>query len=342
MKAPKCLILVSPDDCGRNELSLPRAFRWRYQDVLPLTLKLKLRTGYEIWVDRMRGIMKGTRLLLRDMNLEGGELLLLEYCGDFDFVVYVIGVDGCELKYPRVLHEFQGGRPCNILIRDGGVKFVKRFHTSDGLVDSFDPPVSFVKEFGSIIPSEFEYVVSDGRKLMGSYCIATGEFSGLHSVWELLGFELLNSFHILVFTYDGGHCIHVDVFDNELVEKFGDKVCRGASSSVPPEVDRFEISVQPCHMLRYNYGVDVTSTFKNLRSFWGRRDHITVFDGSRSWKLQIRKRSNCIRTTINDGWVNFRDDLGLKVGDIVKFETVDDDVYKFVFQVEDGSRSSTT
>ncbi|KAK1374236.1 hypothetical protein POM88_030429 [Heracleum sosnowskyi] len=232
--------------------------------------------------------MKGTRMLLRDLNLEGDELLLLDYCGDFDFVVYVIVVYGFELNYPRVFHEFQGGRPRNVLIRDGGVKFVKRLHTCDGLVDSI-------------------------------------------SVWEMLGFESLNSFHILVFTYDAGDCIHVDVFDNELVEKFGDIVCRGASSSLPLEVDRFEIFVQPFHMLRYNHGVDVTSTFKNLRSFWGCRDHITMFDGSHSWKLQIRKRSNCSRTTINDGWVQFRDDLGLKVGDIVKFETVDDDVYKFVF-----------
>ncbi|KAK1372106.1 hypothetical protein POM88_038198 [Heracleum sosnowskyi] len=216
--------------------------------------------------------MKGNRMLLRDLNLEGGELLLLNYCEDFDFVVYVIGVD--------------------VLIRDGSVKFVKCLHTCDGLVDSIDPHVSFLNKCGSIIPSELEYVVSDGRKLLGSYCMAIGKLGGLQSVWEMLGYESLNSFHILVFTYDGGHCIHVDVFDNELVEKFGDIVCRGASSSLPPDVDRFEIFVQPFHMLRYNYGVDVTSAFKNLRSFWGRRDHITVFHDSRSWKLQIRKRSN--------------------------------------------------
>ncbi|KAK1398544.1 hypothetical protein POM88_008407 [Heracleum sosnowskyi] len=86
--------------------AFPSAFRWRYQNVFPLTLKLKFRNGYELWVDRLCGILKDTRILLRDFNLEGGEVLLLEYCGNFDFVVYVIGLDGCELNYPRVLHEF--------------------------------------------------------------------------------------------------------------------------------------------------------------------------------------------------------------------------------------------
>lgn len=63
------------------------------------------------------------------------------------------------------------------------------------------------------------------------------------------------------------------------------------------------------------------------------KDEITVFHGDRRWSLEIRKRKDGQRTTIHDGWIEFRDDFQLKIGDVCLFTRKDDSIRKFTVQL---------
>ena len=46
-----------------------------------------------------------------DFELEGGEMLIFEVNGIFDFNVYIIGLDLTEIEYPNVVHYMQNSHP---------------------------------------------------------------------------------------------------------------------------------------------------------------------------------------------------------------------------------------
>ncbi|WOH00528.1 hypothetical protein DCAR_0519894 [Daucus carota subsp. sativus] len=97
----------------------------------------------------------------------------------------------------------------------------------------------------------------------------------------------------------------VSVFDDHFVEYLftGTPVSRGLNSHNPVVRFRIEITVQPHHLYRYIYGV--------VRSRGGK---------SR-------------RTTIHDGWIQFRDDLNLRLGVAVVLECADNFCTHFAVQV---------
>ena len=64
---------------------------------------------------------------------------------------------------------------------------------------------------------------------------------------------------------------------------------------------------------------DIPSKFSKLSDRWDRLDYITVYEGKRCWKLQVRARRHGNRMCIHDGWIKFRSDMRLAVGDAVKF-----------------------
>ena len=78
------------------------------------------------------------------------------------------------------------------------------------------------------------------------------------------------------------------------------------------------------------YGADVSLTsigvtdgygYVQLTTFWRKTEYINVYSGDTIWKLQVSsRRDNSRRNTINDGWIKFRDDLGLAEGDVVVLE----------------------
>ncbi|KAK1376793.1 hypothetical protein POM88_032986 [Heracleum sosnowskyi] len=82
----------------------------------------------------------------------------------------------------------------------------------------------------------------------------------------------------------------VDVFEDL------EDVAQASSSSIGVHCLRFEILVMPSHMLTHCHGVDVKSKFSHFRDVWKKKDYITVYDGSRSWKFEIRKRRESKRT----------------------------------------------
>lgn len=74
---------------------------------------------------------------------------------------------------------------------------------------------------------------------------------------------------------------------------------------------------------------DVCVDYFRVFDWWKKKDSITVYDGARSWVLEVRKRRTGKRTTINAGWLKFRDDLRLNVGDRCIFIWIDESYHRF-------------
>ncbi|WOG81910.1 hypothetical protein DCAR_0101066 [Daucus carota subsp. sativus] len=67
---------------------------------------------------------------------------------------------------------------------------------------------------------------------------------------------------------------------------------------------------------------------------WKKRDYINAYAGDRAWKLQVRTRRNqFVRCGILDGWIKFREDLGLAVGDVVVLKCTNDSLHHFSVKV---------
>ena len=77
---------------------------------------------------------------------------------------------------------------------------------------------------------------------------------------------------------------------------------------------------------------DVSTDFFRTSVFW-KKDTITAYNGVESWKLEVRKRKFGKRATINRGWIEFMDDLGLNVGDKCWFKWIDESYHCFRVEV---------
>lgn len=69
---------------------------------------------------------------------------------------------------------------------------------------------------------------------------------------------------------------------------------------------------------------DIPTEYSRITNFWHQIDYIKVYTGEKVWKLQVRK-TGCKgqRKAIKQGWMEFRDDMGLAMGDVLVFEAVD-------------------
>lgn len=92
---------------------MPRVYCISYRDTLPNTFRLRLRTGYEFWVDFDKGKqkLKGMSLFFKHFNLKGGESLVFDYCGGYNFNVFILGSDFSEIDYPSIVHHYQRCSP---------------------------------------------------------------------------------------------------------------------------------------------------------------------------------------------------------------------------------------
>lgn len=61
--------------------------------------------------------------------------------------------------------------------------------------------------------------------------------------------------------------------------------------------------------------------------------NIKVFKGDCCRELEIKKRSKGKRTAIHSGWIKFRDDLQLNVGDCCCFKWIDESYQRFRVEV---------
>ena len=67
--------------------------------------------------------------------------------------------------------------------------------------------------------------------------------------------------------------------------------------------------------------------------FSGRRRTLLLHIMALNWKLEVRKRKFGKRATINRGWIEFMDDLGLNVGDKCWFKWIDESYHCFRVEV---------
>lgn len=54
--------------------------------------------------DTERRVLTGLYYLYNHFGFKGGEMLVFEYYGGSDFIVYIIGMDGSEIEYPYNVH----------------------------------------------------------------------------------------------------------------------------------------------------------------------------------------------------------------------------------------------
>ena len=74
----------------------------KYNTLITDSMELKLRNGYvqPVQIDKERCLIKGVLSFFKNMELNGGELLLFEYFGRYNFHIYIIGSNGSEIQYP--------------------------------------------------------------------------------------------------------------------------------------------------------------------------------------------------------------------------------------------------
>ncbi|XP_063944812.1 uncharacterized protein LOC135151133 [Daucus carota subsp. sativus] len=333
--------VLTCDDCSSNELPLPHKFCDMQQDNLSGSWILSIRNGYQIHVvyDRQSMKLLGVSDLFSDFGLIGGEILLFESVDLRVFNVYIMGEDGCEIQYPEVVHRSQICCPVPVSISDGGWKFVNFISLAFPTEDKVAPPRSFMRMFGSVIPEWFIYKTKDNGIFGGHYEFLERKLSGMRRVCEVLRLVDFSLLELMVFTYDGGRVFKLNLFDGHNVEIGLDVnvVVSGSLASTLRQCLHFKIEVMPSHMLRYCHGVCVPTQFQRLTASWKKKDKIRVYRGGMSWEFEIRKRRPGNQTAIHGGWIEFRQEIELKVGDCCFFWCLDESNHHFRLEIVKSS-----
>ncbi|KAL1802378.1 hypothetical protein ACET3Z_031025 [Daucus carota] len=87
-------------------------------------------------------------------------------------------------------------------VRPDGWRFVKHLDLVHGFGDAVVLPHSFVAKFAASLPSCFKYLLNNGAEFRGNYISQEGMLVGLSSIAQYLRLQDLNSFELLVFTFD--------------------------------------------------------------------------------------------------------------------------------------------
>ncbi|KAK1398582.1 hypothetical protein POM88_008445 [Heracleum sosnowskyi] len=266
-KIPKFLKFLGALDCRLNDMDVPRRYCTQYGESLPTTFRLKVRTGYEFSVDfdKRKQRISGLSLFYKNFGLKGGESLVFEYCGGYNFNLFILGDDFSEIEYPSIVHHFQTCQPVPVRIHAGRWKFSKFIIIEESVLDKIALPTSFVNKFPEI-PVRQNFVICNGQKFVGSYNRNDYTLNGFGHLRRLLGVSDLNIYSVLLFTYDGGHVFQTTFFDERMVEILFPPIggrSRGVrgnlnvvETSLPVgEFLSFEITVKPFHMYEYCHGV---------------------------------------------------------------------------------------
>ncbi|WOH00956.1 hypothetical protein DCAR_0520333 [Daucus carota subsp. sativus] len=143
------------------------------------------------------------------------------------------------------------------------------------------------------------------------------------------------AFHLLP-GYEEPGVTTISFFDYDFVEYIfpGTPLSSGLNSHALPVFGRIEIIVQPHHLYKYVYGVDISTDYIAITGLWKKKDYISIYSEEKGWKLQVGNRGGkSNRTTIHDGWIQFRDDLGLHLGDVVVLKCARNSIQHFALQV---------
>nr|XP_017215255.1 PREDICTED: uncharacterized protein LOC108193204 [Daucus carota subsp. sativus]XP_017215256.1 PREDICTED: uncharacterized protein LOC108193204 [Daucus carota subsp. sativus] len=334
----KFLKFLTIKDIDSDEIQVPKKILGRYGDRLPERFFFNFRNGYELPVKFTKdtGIIKGMQTLYQDFDLTAGEMLLFEYNGMTDLNVYVIGKDKREIDYPHLVHSTQKRVPRVVSMKNGGIRFINFVTDQDPLADEFEPPLSFEISC-PLVPAYQSFVFSNGKEFEARYDAQRRRFRGLSAFCRDVGIDDFSGFNLLLFQYELYGNVTISAFDDAFVEVMfvGGPLSVGSISTNPSIHGSFSITVQPFHMSKYCYGVDISNEFYHQSVKWKKKDYIKVYSAEKAWNLQVRHRKNprLYRTTIHDGWIEFRDDLGLEVGDVCVFESATGSYDRFSVRV---------
>ncbi|XP_074360846.1 B3 domain-containing transcription factor VRN1-like [Apium graveolens] len=90
--------------CRSDYMRFPRAMCAQYGSTLPHAVKLVVRNGHAIWLDfnKTEEHLEGIQRFFQLLNITGGETLLFEHTGEFQFKVHIFDMHSSEIKYPRM------------------------------------------------------------------------------------------------------------------------------------------------------------------------------------------------------------------------------------------------
>ncbi|XP_017257239.1 uncharacterized protein LOC135148051 isoform X1 [Daucus carota subsp. sativus] len=325
-------------DTLSDEMMIPRSFCSKYAHDLHEDMELKLRNGYVLPVkfDHSRGVFKGLLCFFKHFKLNGGELLVFEYFGRYNINVYILGSNLSEIKYPDFKFNMPESPPRLVTLGDGGWRFVWFNSGRQTTINEIQPPEAFLDRCEFSFREPMKYVISNGKKFGCSYCPSSRKFIGLDCVCEMLKNTGTKEIHMLLFKYDVDSVITISAFDKELCEIVypGTPLSIVEAGGDHPSIGfQFEIHVEEIHMSPECYVVYISPLFKKLCSMWDTIQSIYVYSGNGSWKLDICRRDDYYRSTIEDGWQQLRDGLALEVGDICIFECPVDSLDRFNVRV---------
>lgn len=92
---------------------MPHTFCVKFGSCIPLTVKVLLQTEYVIWLDfdKVKERFVGMRVFFENMNFIGGETLIFDHCGGFEYQVCICDMYGSKIHYPNTVHCFQACHP---------------------------------------------------------------------------------------------------------------------------------------------------------------------------------------------------------------------------------------
>ncbi|KAK1372626.1 hypothetical protein POM88_028819 [Heracleum sosnowskyi] len=304
----KFMKILTPEECVSNEMVLPDEFCEKYAHRIPIGIKIKVRNGYELWLDFVTIYQRffGLSTFYKDFKLRSGQRLLFEYMGGFNFNVVIFGICGSDIEYPLVVHELQEREAREVLYPYDGWSFVNVHFPGRNPVDKVVPPFYFIDNIVAMVPNRVEYVLSDGQRIVGSYCHSECELTGLASLCHILRVPNLKSLNLLVFSYEGGGTFKIAIFDKSMLE-------------IPVHVN----------VLKMGFSKD----FRNITDLWLTQDCFTAYSDKRCWRLEIKKSRDWTRTEIHGGWIQFRDDMHLGIGDVCVFQLKNDTLHNFNVRV---------
>ncbi|WOH12423.1 hypothetical protein DCAR_0831927 [Daucus carota subsp. sativus] len=286
-------LIFFPKGSLPQKLFLPRGFVDRFGGLLPEIVNIKTmdEQRFSIKFSAEDGCFFDMHALLSKLLPKECQFFYFKYLGGPNFEVFLL-----DVKYD--LHGISGiASPFQCM-------FIRIYPNLSSKWEPLRLSEEFISKYGSQIPREIRFQVSDGSFLGGIYDKGDGTITGLQPVYK---FYNLSFFEPLVFTYLG-----VDLF---VVNAFGkDCMPKNVNSD---SGDFFEVELKPSHLLEYDFGVTIPAKFKSLLSKIDCNGFIKIKHGNDSWNVLLKKRPN--RVELHTGWTLLWKSLRLLPGDICVF-----------------------
>ncbi|XP_063944788.1 uncharacterized protein LOC135151124 [Daucus carota subsp. sativus] len=216
----KFIKVLSRGESVLDSLEIPPMFCKEYGHKLYEGLKLSVGDIFEASVkfNRQSEVLLGMKRVYETFKLKGGESLIFDFSSSKCVRLYIIDTDEMEVFYPKLI--FPNGSVLCPLDRacKWGLKFVKFMTCMKEVVDTIEPPETFVDAFGSVLRHDLTYCLINGDEVHGFYDIKKNKLTGFGEICKRYGVVDLSYFDMMVLTYDGRRKIYVSLFDTNHVE----------------------------------------------------------------------------------------------------------------------------